>query len=154
LGFVEFISQFLGGLIFGVGELQLEFAFFGAEHDRLAFHAADHIERGLGLAAQGHFQEVLLDAGFHGFAQFGLDFEEAVSGTESFDALMGTLMVVIFDPELDAFAGRLEAVELSAFEELLPDGGPEALDFAQGHGVVGAGLEVGDAILLELGFKT
>jgi len=141
-------------LIFGVGELELEFSFFGAEHDRLALHAADHIKRSLGLAAQRHLEQVLRDAGFHGFAQFGLDLEEAIGRTKSFDALMGTLVVVILNPEPDAITRGLEALELSAIKELLPDGGPEALDLAQGHRMVRSGLEVGHAIFLEFGFET
>jgi hypothetical protein len=61
---------------------------------------------------------------------------------------MGALVVVILDPDLDALPRRVEAVELSAGEELLPDTFPEALDLAQGHGMMRAGLEVGHAILL------
>jgi hypothetical protein len=148
---VEVIGQFLGGLVLIVGDTEFEFAFLGAQDDGLAVHAADHVEGGLGLAAQGQFQEVVLDAFFEGLAQLGLNGEEAVGRAESGDALVGPLVVVVFDPELDALAGGLEALELGADQELLPDGGPEALDLAQGHGVMGAGLDMGDAVFLEFG---
>ena len=66
---------------------------------------------------------------------------------------MGPLVVVIFDPEFDPLAGRLEGIELRANEEVLPDRGPEALDLAERHRVMRTGLEVGHTILLELGLE-
>jgi hypothetical protein len=135
VSFLQVIGEFLGLLC--IAELQFEFSFFGAENDRLAFHPADHIEGGAGFAAQSHFQKVILDAGFNRFAQFVLDFEEAVGRTETADALVRPLVVVISDPELDPLAGRIEALELGAGEKLLPDGFPEPLDFAEGHGMLG-----------------
>jgi len=71
-------------------EFQFEFAFLGPQHDRLAFHPADHVEGGAGLAAQRQFQEVLFNAGLHGLAQLALDLKEAIRRAESFDALMRT----------------------------------------------------------------
>jgi len=47
---------------------EFEFSFFGPENDGLPFHAADHVEGSFGAAAQGHLQEVVLDAGLDGFA--------------------------------------------------------------------------------------
>lgn len=136
LGLVEVINKFLSGLVFGIGQFKFEFSFFGAQDDRLAFHATDHIERSTRLAAQGHLEDVLLDAGLHGFAQLGLDLKETVRRTKAFDALVRALVIVILDPELDALAGRIEALELSALKELLPDRGPEPFDLAQGHGMM------------------
>jgi len=135
-------------------EFQFEFALLGPQHDRLAFHPADHVEGSARLAAQCQFQEIFFNAGLHGLAQRALDLKEAIRGAESFDALMRTLVIVILDPEFDPLAGRLEAVELGAGEELLPDGLPEALDFTEGHGVMRAGLEMRHPILLQLGFET
>ena len=66
---------------------------------------------------------------------------------------MGPPVVVILHPEPDPFTGRLEALELGAVEELLPDRFPEALDLAERHGVVGPALQVVHAVLLELGFE-
>jgi hypothetical protein len=119
----------------------------------LAFHAADHVEGSPGLAAQGHFEQVFPDARFDGLAQLGLDLEEPIGRTEPFDALVRTLVVVILDPDFDALPRRFKTFELGAGEELLPEAFPEALDLAQGHGMMRAGFEVGDAILSQLGFE-
>ena len=140
-------------MVFGIGQFEFEFSFFGAQNDRLAFHAADHVKRSARLAAQSHLQEVLLDAGLHGFAQLGLDLEETVRRTQAFDALVRTLVIVIFDPELDALTGRFKALELGALKELLPEGGPEALDLAQGHGMVRPGFEMRHPVFLEFGLE-
>jgi len=96
----------------------------------LAVHPSDHVKGRLGFAAQGQFQEVVLDAGLNGLAQLGLDLEKAVGRAKTLDALIGATMVVVFNPELDALAGRLEALELGADQEVLPDRGPEPLDLA------------------------
>jgi hypothetical protein len=102
------------------------------------------------LTAQGHLQEVFLDARFDGLAQLGLDLEEAIGGTQSADALVGPLVVVIFDPDFDALARGIKTFELRAGQELLPDALPEAFDLAQRHGMMRAGFEVRDTVLLQL----
>ena len=135
-------------------DAEFEFALLGAEHDRLAVHPPDHVEGRLGFAAEGEFEEVLLHTSLEGLAQLRLDLEEPVGGAHALDALMRASEVVMLDPELDALARRLEGVELGAHQEVLPDGGPEALDLAQRHRVMRPGLEVGDAVLLELGLET
>jgi len=150
---VEVISQFLRGLVEIIGDGEFEFALLGAEHDGLAVHAADHVEGGLRFAAQRQLQKVLLNAGFKGLAQLGLNGEEAVRGTDPVETLMRSPMVVILDPEFDPFPGVLEAGELGADEKVLPERGPEAFDLAQRHGMVRAGFDVGHAILLQLGFE-
>ncbi len=66
---------------------------------------------------------------------------------------MGAPVVVVLHPEPDALAGGVEAVELRALQELLPEGFPEALDLAQGHGVMGPALQVVDVILPEFGLE-
>jgi len=126
----------LSGLILRVGEFEFEFTFFGAQDDRLAFHAADHIEGSARLSAQRHLQQVFLDAGLDGLAQRGLDLEEAIGRAQSANALMRALVVVMLDPEANALARLLETSELSARQEVLPDRLPEALDFPQRHGVL------------------
>jgi hypothetical protein len=136
-----------------ITDTEFEFALLGAEHDGLAVHAAHHVKGRLGFAAQGQFQEVFLNAGLDGFAQLGLDLEEAVRRAHAFDALVGPLVVIVFDPEFDAFAGRLERIELGPHEEVLPDGGPEALHLAEGHGMMRPGFDVRDPILLEFGLE-
>ncbi len=113
-------------------------------------HAAHHVEGRVGTAPEGHFQHVLANALFEGLAQLVLDFEEAVRRAKAAETLMGTLVIVILDPEADPGAGRLEVIELGAAEELAPNGAPEPLDFAQRHRVVGLGTDVGDAVLGQL----
>ena len=110
---VEVISKFLFVVLL-IADTEFELALLGAQHDGLSVHASHHVERGLGFTAERQFQEVFLNALFDGAAQLRLDLEEAVGRTQSFDALMRPLVVVIFDPEFDAFAGGLEAVELGA----------------------------------------
>ena len=110
---VEVISEFLFVVLL-VGDTEFEFALLGPEHDGLAVHPPHHVERRLGFAAQGQFQEVFLNPLFDGAAQLRLDLEKAVGRAQPFDPLMRPLVVVIFDPELDAFAGGLKAVELGA----------------------------------------
>lgn len=135
-GLVEVINKFFSVLV--IGQFEFQFAFLGAEHDRLAFHPPDHIERRPRLAAQCHLEDVFLDAGLHGLAQLALDFEEPISRTKPFDALVRAFVVVMFDPELDALAGGVEALELRSGQEVLPDGRPEAFDLSQGHGMLRA----------------
>jgi hypothetical protein len=149
---LEVIDEFTG-LVVGVGDAEFEFALLGPQDHRLALHAADHVEGRARLPAQRQFQEVILDAGFEGLLEFGLDLEEAVGRTEAADALMGTAVVVVADPEFDPLAGGLETLELGAVEELAPEGLPEAFDLAQRHGMMGAALEVSDTVLFELGLE-
>jgi hypothetical protein len=149
---VEVIDKFLF-LVLLIADTEFEFAFFGAEHDGLALHAPHHIERRLRFAAQSQFQKVFLNAGLDGFTQFALDLKEAVGGAEALDALVGSLMVVMFDPELDPLARRLEAVELGADQKVLPDGGPEAFDLAERHRVLRPGFKMGHMVFLQLRFK-
>ena len=82
----------------GITHTELEFAFLGAQDHRLAFHAPDHVEGGLGLAPQGHLQGIFLNARLDGLAQLAGHFKEPVGWTEPFDALVRPLVVVIFDP--------------------------------------------------------
>jgi hypothetical protein len=147
----EVVGEFL--VLVSIVDGEFEFAFFGPENDGLPFHAADHVEGSFGLAAQRQFEQVFLDARFDGLAQLGGDFEVAIRGAEAFDTLMRTLVVVILDPVTDAFPGRLEAVELGSGKELLPNALPEALDFAEGHGVMRPGFEVMGAVLFHLGLE-
>ena len=82
-----------------------------------------------------------------------MDLEEAVRRAQAFDALVGPLVVIMFDPELDAFPGGFEGIELSAHEEVLPDRGPEPFDLAERHGMLWPRLEVLHAILLQHRFE-
>jgi len=53
----------------------------------LAVHAADHVKGRLGFAAQGQFQEVVLNARFEGLAQLALDLEEPIGGAQIREAM-------------------------------------------------------------------
>jgi hypothetical protein len=149
---VEVIGKFLFEVLL-IADTEFEFAFFGAEYDRLAIHPPDHVEGRLRFAAQGQLEEVFLNARLDGFAEFILDLEEAICRTQAFNALMGALVVVILDPEFDALTGGVEAVELGANEEVLPERGPEAFDLAEGHGMLRTRFEVRHAILFEFGLE-
>jgi hypothetical protein len=131
----------------------LHAALLGPDHHRLLAHPPHHVEGTPGLPAEGELQDVLLDAALDHLPQLLRDAEEAVGGAEAIQRLMGPPVVVILHPEPDPFAGRLEAVELRAHQELLPDGLPEAFDLPQGHRVMGPALQVVHAILLELGLE-
>jgi len=66
---------------------------------------------------------------------------------------MGPPVVVVFHPQPNPLAGRLEAVELRPLQELLPDGLPEAFDLAQSHGMMRSALDVVNPILAQLRLK-
>lgn len=136
----------VGGLLLAI-DAELEFAFFGPQHDGLPLHASDHVEGRFGTTAQGHFEGVFADALLDGLAQFVLDFEEAVRRAQAADALVRALVIVMLDPQADALAGLLEVVELGAAEELAPDGVPEAFDLAERHRMMRRGPNMGDAVL-------
>jgi hypothetical protein len=55
----EVVDEFL--VFVSIVDGEFEFSFFGPKDDRLPFHAADHVEGSLGLTAQGHLQQVVLD---------------------------------------------------------------------------------------------
>jgi len=131
----------------------LHAALLRPDHNRLLAQPPHHVEGTFGLPAEGELQDVLLDATLDHLPQLLRDAEEAVRGAEAVQRLVGPAVVVVLHPEPDPFAGRLEALELGPLEELLPDRFPEALDLAEGHGVMGPALQVVHVVLLELGLK-
>ena len=104
----------------------------------------------LGFPPERQLQHVLLDAALDDLPQLLGDGEEAIGGTQPLQGLVGPAVVVVLHPEPDPRGGRVEALELGAGQELLPDRLPEALDLAQGHGVMGPALQVVHAILPQL----
>ena len=150
---VEVIDKFFGDLVLVIGHTEFEFSLLGTEHDGLAFHATHHVEGGARLAAQRHLQQVFFDARLDGLAQFVLDLEEAIGRAQALDALMRPLVIIVFDPEFDPLPCCLEALELRAGEELLPDRLPAPFDLAQRHRMLGTALEVRYPVLLQLGFE-
>jgi hypothetical protein len=106
------------------------------------------------LPPQRQLQHVVLQAALDDLPQLLGDGKEAIGGTQPLQGLMGPPVVVVLHPQPDPLAGRLEAVELGARQELLPDGLPEAFDLAQGHGVMRPALEVADSILAQRCLET
>jgi hypothetical protein len=80
--------------------------------------------------------------------------KEAIGRTQPLQGLMGPPVVVVLHPQPNALAGRLEAVELGAHQELLPDGFPEAFDLAQGHGMMRPALDMVNPILAQFRLET
>jgi hypothetical protein len=140
-------------LVVVIADAEFEFALLGSKDHRLAFHPAHHVERRPGLSPQRHLKEVLLDAGLQGPAQLRLDLKVAIRRTECPDSLVGALVVVILDPQLNPFPGRFEAFKLRPDQELLPDRRPEPLHLSQGHRMLGTGFDVDHTILLHLRLK-
>jgi hypothetical protein len=137
----------------GVVHQHPDLTLFGPDDHRLAAHAADHVKRIHRPAPEGQFQHVLLDAALQGLFQVVGDLEEPVRRTQSADALVGALVVVIVDPKRSPFHRLREAVELGPLEKLPQDRLPEALDLAQRHGMVGTGTDVLDAVFFHLPFE-
>jgi hypothetical protein len=102
----------------GVVHQHLHLALFRTDDHALAAHAADHVKRIHRTAAQGQFQNVFFDAFFQGLFQVVGDLEEPVGRTQSADALVGALVIVILYPKSGALHRLLEAVELGTLEEL------------------------------------
>lgn len=89
------------------------FALFRPDDHTLATHATHHVERIHRATPQCQFQNVFFYAFFQRLFKVVGNFEKPIGRTQSTDALMGTLVVVVFDPEGGPFHSLLEAVELS-----------------------------------------
>jgi hypothetical protein len=131
----------------------LHLPLLGTDDHRLLAHPPYHVEGTARLPSQRQFQHVVLNAALDDLAQFLGNGKEAVGRTQPLQGLMRPPMVVVFHPQPDPFAGRLEAVELGALQELFPDGLPEAFDLAQGHGMMWSALYVVHPILAQLRFE-
>jgi hypothetical protein len=134
----------------GAIDEQLHAALLRPDYHRLLPEPPHHVEGVLGCPAERELQHVLLDAALDDLPELLRDGKEAIGGTQPLQGLVGPAVVVVLHPEPDPLAGRVEALELGAGQELLPDRLPEALDLAEGHGVVRAALQVVHPILAEL----
>jgi len=121
---------------------------------RLLAHPPHHVERTARLPSQCQFQHVVLNAALDDLAQLLGNGKEAIGRTQPLQGLMGPPMVVVLHPQPNPFAGGLEAVELGALQELLPDGFPETFDLAQSHGMMRPALNVVHPILAQLRFES
>jgi hypothetical protein len=126
------------------------FTLLGTNDHGLLAHPPHHVEGTVRLPPQRQFQHVLLDAALDDLAQFLGNGKEAIGRTQPLQGLVRPPVVVVLHPQPNPLAGRLEAVELRAHQELLPDGFPEAFDLAQGHGMMGPAFDVVNPILAQL----
>jgi hypothetical protein len=150
VSFLEVIDQFL--FVFTINT-QLEFSFFGSQHDRLPFHPSHHVERGSGHATQGHFQHVIGHASRHRLAQLGGHLEVAIRRAHAPDPLVRSLMVVVRDPQPDPLPRRFKTIERRTSQKLLPDRGPKPLHFPQRHRMLRPAFNMGHPVLLQLGLE-
>jgi hypothetical protein len=96
----------------------------------LASHPSNHVERFLGPAPQRQFQHVRFDPFFYELLELILDRKESIGRTQPFDALVGSPVVVVFNPQFYPVLGVFKAVELRSREKLSEDRLPEPFDLA------------------------
>jgi hypothetical protein len=149
----QVVADLLRGSRFLAIDEHLHAALLGPDHHRLLAQPPHHVEGALRLPAERELEHVLLDAALDHLPQLLRDGKEAVGRAEPLQGLVGPPVVVVLHPEPHPLAGRLEAVELRARQELLPDGFPEALDLAQRHGMMWPALQMVNVILAELGLE-
>ena len=125
----------------------------GPDDHGLLAHPAHQVERTLRLPAQGQFERVLLNPSLDDLPQFLGNRKEAIGGTQAVQRLVRPLVVVVLHPQPDPLARRLETVELGSHQELFPDGFPESLDLAQGHGMMRPAFNVMNPVLAQLRLK-
>ncbi len=131
----------------------LDFALFRPDHHRLVAHATDHVKRVPRFAPKCQLKGVFLDAFFQRLFQGALNLKKSVGRTQTSNALMGPLVVVILDPKSDSLAGLFIAAKLRPLQKLGQNRLPEPFDLAQRHGMMGAGFDVLDPIFLQCLFK-
>ncbi len=108
----------------------LHLPLLGTNDHGLLTHPSHHVERTARLPPQRQFEHVLLNAALDDLAQLLGNGKEAIGWTQPLQGLMRPPVVVMLHPQPNPLAGRLEAVELGAHQELLPKGFPEAFDLA------------------------
>ena len=105
------------------------------------------IQRRSSLLAQRQLKRVLLAALLDRLFHIRRNPVKPVRRAGPVNPLVGPLVVVIADPVVKTLAGIGEAREHRVLQELRPDRLPEPLDFAQRHGVVRSGTDVGHTLL-------
>jgi hypothetical protein len=108
------------------------------------------IQGRLRLLAQGQLEGVLPTPVFQRLVHIPGHAVKPLRRTLPFDPLVGPLVVVIPDPMVEALAGVGKRGKDRLREEFGPNRFPEALDLAQGHGMVGGGADMLDPLPLEL----
>jgi hypothetical protein len=123
-------------------------AFAGDSHIRVT-QFTKKIQGRSSLLAKGKLKRVLIAALLYCLVNIIGYPVKTVGRTGSAYALVGTLVVVIAYPVVQALAGVSKGGKDSILKELCPYGLPEPLDLAEGHGMVGGGSDMGDALALE-----
>jgi hypothetical protein len=147
------VDKFFFGQLLLTVDQHTHLALFGPDHHGLIPHAADHVKRVHRPAPQGQLEGVVLHTLFQCAFQVIGDLKEPIGRTKSADTLMRSLVIVVFDPVRTARHRLLKAAKLGAHKKLRLDAFPETLDFAQGHGMMGAGADVAHAVLFHLPLK-
>ena len=119
-----------------VPELDLDLlALAGDPHVRPA-QLAQQVQGRLGFLSQSQTQGVFLTALAHRGIHVVRDAVEAVRRARTLDPLVWSLVVVVGDPVRQTLGRVGKRRELRIGQKLRPQRLPEALDLAQGHGIV------------------
>jgi len=127
-----------------------DFALLGPDHHRLTTHAAHHVEGVHRAAPKGELERIFLKPLFDRLPKLVGDLEEPIGRTQSPDALVRPLVVVVLDPEDSSLHRLLEAVKLRPLQKLPQDRLPEPLDLTERHRVVRPGADVANPVFLQL----
>jgi hypothetical protein len=143
---------FLGNAALSVNE-HPDFALLRPDHHRLTTHAAHHVKGIHGPTAKRELERIFLKPLFDRLPKLVGDLKEPIGRTQSPDALVRPLVVVVLNPQRGAFHRLFEAVKLRPLQELPQDRLPEPLNFAQRHRVVRPGADVFDPVFPQLLLK-
>jgi len=120
---IYILSRIVDKLFFACGiipiDQHLDLAFFGPDHHRLIAQAAHHVKRVPGLAAKRKLQSVFFHPLFKGRFKRVLDLEEPVGRAQPSDALMRSLVIVVFDPKRRALDRVFKTGKLGALQKLV-----------------------------------
>ncbi len=108
----------------------------------------------MGLPAQRQLLQVFFDPFLDDRFHFFPDRKIPVGGTQTLQALVRTLVVVILDPVGDSFLGTLDGRKFSPDQEFLVDSFPKPLDLAKCLGVVRRTPEMMNPVAAQLFFKS
>jgi hypothetical protein len=144
------IHKFFFTAGFGTVHQHLYLALFRSDYHRLATHAAHHVKRVHRTTPKRQLQCVFLHPLFHCLFQIVGDLKKPVGRTQPADALVGTLVIIVLEPEGGPLCGLLEAVKLGALQKLVQYRFPKPLDFAKRHGMVGTRSDVLDTVFFHL----
>jgi hypothetical protein len=128
-------------------------ALFRTDHHRLTAHATDHVKRIHRAASKRQLQGIFLYALFQRLSQIVGDLKKPVGRTQTPDALMRALVVVILDPQRRAFNRLLKTVKLRPLQKLGKYRLPKSLDLTQGHGMMRTAADMADTVFFHFLFE-